>query len=165
MLWIAAAILFVLPIADADARAQEGDDAVRANDLAAADAAFRAAARISPLPNADYLYRSARVSMIAHAPDGQTQLLLSQAIAANPMDAGNYMMRAEYELRKPPGEQNRQQLLLDMTRAVSLDPNNVEGHLRLAAYINCPGIRPRRRRKSAWHERRTPCSTRTTPSG
>ncbi len=137
--WVGVAIFFVLPIADADARAQSADDAIRAGDLASADALFRSAISMSPLSNSDYDYRAARVSMMSNAPDGQTDMLLSKAIADNPMDAGNYMTRAQHELRKPASEQNRQQILSDMYKAVTLDPNNVEGHLRLAHVYQLTG--------------------------
>ncbi|HTL29208.1 MAG TPA: O-antigen ligase family protein [Tepidisphaeraceae bacterium] len=131
-LWIFAAVFFVIPIADADSRAQAGDDALRVTNLQSADAFFRSAMAISPLSNSDYAYRAARVSIMSHASDAQTQMLLAKAIAANPMDAGLYMTRAQLELNKPRDQQNRDQLLRDMYHAIALDPNNVEGHLRLA---------------------------------
>jgi cytochrome c-type biogenesis protein CcmH/NrfG len=87
---------------------------------------------ISPLPNSDYAFRAARVSIMSRAPEPQTQLLLAQAIAANPMDANAYMTRAQHELQKPAADRDKEQLLRDMYRAVELDPNNIEGHLRLA---------------------------------
>jgi hypothetical protein len=137
--WIGVAIFFVLPIADADARANSADDAIRTGDLRSADALLRSAIAISPLSNSDYDYRAARVSMMSNAPAAETDMLLSKAIADNPMDANSYMTRAEHELHKPPAEQNREQVLRDMYRAVTLDPNNVEGHLRLAHVYQLKG--------------------------
>jgi O-antigen ligase len=138
IVWIGVAIFYVIPTADAEARAQAGDDAIRTTDprtgegLRTADALFRSAMAISPLTNSDYAFRAARVSIMSQAPEPQTQMLLAQAIAANPMDANAYMTRAQHELQKHAADRDKEQLLRDMYRAVELDPNNIEGHLRLA---------------------------------
>jgi O-antigen ligase len=139
VLWLGVAIFYVLPTADAEARAQSADDAIRISDLRSADALLRSAMAISPLPNSDYAFRAARLSLMAQAPEGQTQVLLAKAIAANPMDPNAYMTRAEHELRKPAAEQDKEQLLRDMYRVVELDPNNVESHLRLAHVYQLKG--------------------------
>jgi hypothetical protein len=137
VLWLGAAIWFVIPLADAEARALAGDDAIRARDFRTADAAFQSAYNISPLSNSDYAYRRARAAMLSGDPHAIAYL--SQAIAANPMDASLYMARAETELQKPPAEQDRQRIVRDMQQAVALDPNNIEGHLRLAHVYHLVG--------------------------
>ncbi len=130
--WLVALIAFVLPLVDAETRAQRGDDLLRANNPRAATAAYKYAFDNAPLRNADYAYRAGRSLIIENRDPAETELWLSQAIAANLKDGNYRLTRASFQLSQPDNKQNRRQIIADLQSAVALDPNNIQSRLRLA---------------------------------
>lgn len=135
--WLVAIVGFVIPVTDAETRAQRGDELIRTADRAPSNlrravAEYRAAVETTPVANADYLYRVARAMMLAQDEPRQVDVWLSQAIAANPLDATYRTLRASLWLREPPDRQPRPQIRQDFERAIAIDPQNLTPRLAYA---------------------------------
>lgn len=138
--WLVAAVGFAMPTADAERRAQAGDEFIRTADQSTARiqravSAYRAAAETTPVSNADYLYRAARAMMLAQEEPRQIDVWLSQAIAANPLDGGYRSLRATLWLSQPDDRQPREQIRRDFERAVALDPASLPPRLAYAGAL------------------------------
>ncbi len=130
--WMVAAVAFAMPLADAENRAQRGDDQLIRSKPREAATSFKYAFNNSPVRNADYAYRAGRALIIENRDPAETELWLSQAVAANPKDPGYRLTRAAFQLTQPPDKQQPRQILNDLETAVALDPKNLQSRMRLA---------------------------------
>jgi hypothetical protein len=135
--WLVAAVGFVIPLTDAERRAQRGDEMIRTanqtpSNLRRAGSEYRAAVETSPLRNPDYLWRVARAGMFAQDPPTQVDVWLSQAIAANPLDGVLRIARANFWLSQAEATQPREQIRGDFFKAIALNPNDVRLRLSFA---------------------------------
>jgi tetratricopeptide (TPR) repeat protein len=139
--WLAAAIGFVGPIVVAEAKAQQGDDALRASNPAAAARHFKDAFDTSPVPNSDYLQRAARALVFAHAPPADVLALLDAAVRENPMSLDALRMRANFAMKLPRPDASR--VVADYERLTALNPNDVQLRVEFARALEQLG-QPRR---------------------
>jgi tetratricopeptide (TPR) repeat protein len=125
--WIAGVAIVVIPVADAEQRAADGDAAVRANRPVHAAELYTSAARIVPW-NADYYYRAARAwtAVPGSAPEN-VKSMLTQAIAVDPANVTYHRTRAQYELARP--NPDPQLVRADFDRILQLDPKNLSAIL------------------------------------
>lgn len=127
--WLAAAIFFVWPVADAEYLAYQADQRIQILHPTAASELLQSAFERVPI-NADYAYRAARAQMMVQdhsaAPE-RVKRLLSAAIDADPMNGKYYLARAEYELSLP--APNREAVQADFRQALRLNPNDVATHI------------------------------------
>jgi hypothetical protein len=130
--WLIATIAFALPIADAENRAQRGDDLLIAAKPREAATSYKYAFDNCPVSNADYAYRAGRALIIENRDAAETELWLSQAIAANPKDANYRLTRAAFQLSLPAEKQQPRQIIADLETSVALDPMNLQSRTRLA---------------------------------
>lgn len=141
VLWFSAMVALVIPVGDAERRAQSADDALRRGEFGKAISGYKAAFELSPVGNADYAYRAARAMTFAQRDPSQridpdtVEIWHTHAINANPMDGGYRLARAAYGLSFPADRQNRQQIAADYRRAIDLDPSNIPSRLALAAVL------------------------------
>lgn len=120
--WVIAVGALVIPVADAESRAQQADEHVRAGQFKLAAGLFRSAFDTVPT-NADYAYRAARAMMMANDPPDQIKATLAFAIDSNPTNVGYYLSRALLELHQPNPDFPAAQR--DFESALKLDPQNV----------------------------------------
>jgi tetratricopeptide (TPR) repeat protein len=139
--WLAAAIGFVGPTIAAEAKAQEGDDALRASDPARAARHFKDAFDTSPVGNSDYLQRAARSLVFAQAPATQVLETLDAAVRANPMSLDALRMRANFAMKLP--RPDASPVIADYQRLTSLNPNDVQLRIEFAHALEQLG-QPRR---------------------
>jgi tetratricopeptide (TPR) repeat protein/predicted membrane protein len=124
--WIAAALGLVLPVVQAEALAQQGDDDLRASHLDEAADLYQQAYRDHVPYNSDYLYRAA--SALAHEPRDNraaVKALLDEAIAENPSSVVYYLSRAGVQT-------NVDAVKADFEKALELNPNEVSIYLDFA---------------------------------
>jgi tetratricopeptide (TPR) repeat protein len=69
---------------------------------------------------------------MASSDPAQAELWISQAIAANPRDAGLRVARAAFLLARPSDQQDRRQIRTDYDAALSLDPQNLRARVAYA---------------------------------
>ncbi len=124
--WVVAIAALVIPIADAEQRADEADDAIRHGRVDEAAKMFEAAAK-EVRCNADYAYRSATAMIQASAPAEQVKAMLEMAIAADPAGVVYYLTRAGFERRLP--QPDAAAVRADYDRALRLDPQNIPARL------------------------------------
>jgi hypothetical protein len=121
ILWIAAGVVFIVPVVRAQALADQGDTYYSAQryDLAAAD--YAAAAEWCPY-NADYLYRQGlAVAYTSPSAAPEVVSLLKSAVVENPSGLGYRLALARMETRL--GE--TADATVDFDKALDLDPTEV----------------------------------------
>lgn len=119
--WLIVIATLIIPIAEADARAQDADDQIRAErpDLAAP----LLASSMHAVPwNWDYAYRTGRAMAMAGDKPERVQAILDQAIAADPRSVIAHLTRANVELHKPTPDANA--VRVDYDSALTIDPQN-----------------------------------------
>jgi tetratricopeptide (TPR) repeat protein len=142
--WLSALLAFVVPVGIAESNAQAGDDLFRAGRPVEAGTAYASAFTTAPVANADYAARAARA--YAFAGPGDTAIeqklrtLLEQAVAADPVDPSNYLLRARYNLASG-GAANQDAIRHDFGRAIALNPNDVRVRLEYAQALERFGDR------------------------
>jgi hypothetical protein len=122
LLWVVAVAAFVIPVADAEGRAHDADDAIRAHRPDVAAGLLRTAFDAIPI-NADYAYRSATALIASNAPLEQVKAMLASAIERNPKSVVYYLTRAMLELRSSTPDIAAVQR--DFDAALKLDPQNI----------------------------------------
>jgi tetratricopeptide (TPR) repeat protein len=136
--WFLAAIFVAVPLAQAEGRAHDGDDAYRKHDFAQAAQDYQAAFIAAPAKDPDYAVRAAR-ALMATQNDGAARTNLTLSIAANPHDPLGYLTRARYSLSRHPDEQT--EIRHDFERALELNPNDLESRLEYAGVLEKFGDR------------------------
>ncbi|MCS7032730.1 MAG: O-antigen ligase family protein, partial [Phycisphaerae bacterium] len=137
--WLVAALGFVIPLADAERRAQAADEALRRGDLRLAVEGYRAAFDNTPVSNADYAWRAARALILENRDRAAIDLWLSLAIATNPRHPGYRIARAAFAMSLPAAERNISRIMADYSTAIALDPNNVPTRLAFARALEDSG--------------------------
>lgn len=127
--WIAAVLMVVIPVADAEETANRADDAIRSGRADAAGALFEQSFHTIPW-NAQYAARSARAFMLAGAAPEKVRAMLDLAIATDPANAQYLQTRAAYEMQQPAPDPAA--VKADYTRIVKLDPNNLSARIEFA---------------------------------
>jgi O-Antigen ligase len=130
LLWTAALVGVVVPVALAERIARRGDELIRSIQPRTAAAQFRRAFERLWIPNSDYPFRAAAALTRAGAPPADVRALFDTAIAANPMDVRLYRTRAGIELSYPNPDADR--IIADFEETIRLDPNDVSAHLEFA---------------------------------
>jgi O-antigen ligase len=130
VVWIAAMLVWVLPVADASEVAQLGDAMLAAGDPAQAATHYRGAFQRMPL-DADYAFDAARAMVYANADRPHVKVLLDVAIARDPREPRYYIMRAHVEDEQGDSAGAKS----DYQKALALDPNNVEMRLEYAQML------------------------------
>ncbi|HEX5244169.1 MAG TPA: hypothetical protein VFW23_12975, partial [Tepidisphaeraceae bacterium] len=122
IVWLAAAILVLMPIAIAEGHAHDADDFVRAAQFDRAAAEMRQA--LSSVPyNADYALRAANDLASAGNERQKALTLYSAAIATDPSSVSAHLTRAQFALSQP--HPDVESALQDYRAALALDPRNV----------------------------------------
>jgi O-antigen ligase len=124
--WVVAITAIVIPIADAEQRADDADDAIRHGRVDEAAKTLAAAAK-EVRCNADYAYRSATAMIQASAPAEQVKAMLEMAIAEDPAGVVYYLTRAGFERRLP--QPDPAAIRADYDRALRLDPQNIPARI------------------------------------
>lgn len=137
--WLMAMFGLVVPLADAERRAQRADDALRANELRRAISGYKAAFDNAPIKNADYAFRAGRALLIENRDSEEAYVWLSQAIATNPRDAGYRLTRASSRLLATPERRDLVGALEDFASAIAIDPNNLQSRLDYASTLEAAG--------------------------
>ncbi len=121
--WLIGVVTVVIPIADAESRAQDGDTALRTSRPVQAAELYEGALRTVPW-NADYAYRAARawMSVPGTIPE-KVKTMLGQAIAIDPANVNYHRTRAAYELALP--KPDPQAVRADFDAVLRLDPRNL----------------------------------------
>lgn len=140
MLWLSAAIFFVLPVASAESLARSADrlaargfsqdrsEGPAVQQAARDEAAAQMTAAAQALPwNADYAYRAARYVVAAGAKPAAARDLIDAAIAHDPMSAQYFNFRARLEFAADP-----ETALADERRAIALDPCDFRQRIQFA---------------------------------
>jgi O-antigen ligase/tetratricopeptide (TPR) repeat protein len=137
--WLTAAIGFVVPLAQAESRAADADQALRNRNPELAASLFRAALASAPVKNADYAYRAAQ-AFIVLGDEPNARAMLAQTIAMNPLDFGYPLARANF-LRSLNVAGNFEQIRADYARALELNPNDVKTRIDYADVLADAGQR------------------------
>ena len=133
--WVVAVGAVLVPVAQAEAKAQDADGQIRASKTADAgsgpgiDAAMLdharneliEAFRLTPI-NADYAFRAAQAAILSGADASLVRQLLNEAIEADPINDRYRIARAQLEART--GDVSH--ALADYDEALRLDPCNLE---------------------------------------
>ncbi len=122
-------LILVIPIRSAESIAQDGDDALRRGRAEFAADDYQDAFKAVPY-NGDYAFREAQALLYAGVSGDRTAKSLDQAIAADPLNVGYYVTRAEFNRRSP--QPNAERVLADLRKAVALNPNEVQTRITLA---------------------------------
>lgn len=130
--WLGALIFLYAPTADAEQLAVEGQRAAEARHYARAAQLMRAAFSRQPL-NGDYAFQASQILQTAGDPPEIVIDELNRAIKADPFDASRYLQRAELELRR--GTPDRARIGGDFRKAIDLDPQDMDAHLRFAQVL------------------------------
>jgi tetratricopeptide (TPR) repeat protein len=138
--WVIAAGGFAVPVALAEGRADEGDEAVRTRRFGQAEASFGRALDSVPC-NADYAFRAARAALSDPSRDSAERAigLLDRAIALDPNRPQYWLHRAYGRLRAGPPDATA--VRSDYERALRLDPHNVDVRLEYADVLRRFGDR------------------------
>jgi tetratricopeptide (TPR) repeat protein len=131
ILWLIAAGFVWAPTATAEASAADAALAMRNNRPNEALNLFNKASEQQPL-SADYAFRAAQAAMSSRASSTVVLNMLNLAIHTNPLDAGYYLTRARYLLQSPDASAHHPEIKADFTRALELNPNDVQFHLEYA---------------------------------
>lgn len=134
--WIVAAIVFAVPIAQADARARTADNQVRQGNLRLAAEMYKGAYDMLLIKNTDYAFSAAET--YAQLQDGDAQFITMIALAArdNPRDTQAYRYRAGYYIHRGESMNKSTQIESDFRKALAFDPNNVQARLDYAQYLS-----------------------------
>ena len=100
LIWLIVIGVVVIPIADADSRAQDGDDQVQAGHPDLGAALLSGAFHTVPY-NTDYAFRAARYMAMAGEQPESVKAMLEQAIAADRRFVSPYLMLANIEMHQP----------------------------------------------------------------
>ncbi len=133
LLWLAAAGMFVAPVATAEDQANAADENLRNRRFIDAYRGYQQTCAAIPI-NADYAYRAARAGMFARVAPEQVLAWLNEAIAINPLAERYYLTRAEYSLHLPNPDVN--QAISDYERALRINPNDLQVRLAYAGHLD-----------------------------
>src|SRR5437016_332592 len=139
--WLVAAIFIAVPLAQAESRAHDGDDAYRKRQYGIAAEHYQAAFTTAPAKDPDYAMRAARALMGAPDADGAVRANLGLAIAANTNDPMGYLTRGRYLLQRHPDQQA--DMRRDFERALELNPNDLGSRIEYAKVLEGFGDRAR----------------------
>ena len=133
-LWLTTAVIWWVPVLQAERAANAADDAIHANHLDTALPLLEEANRQAWRLNAEYAFRAALVS-----PPQQFRSHINEAILENPLDVPLYVARIHSEMRNT---QPDHQLIRDnFNTALKLDPYNVPMRLEYAKALTDFGDR------------------------
>jgi O-antigen ligase/tetratricopeptide (TPR) repeat protein len=132
LLWLATALLVLIPTAEAEQLALQAQDAADAHRFDQAADLMNAAFLHQPL-NGAYAYHASQLRQQTDLPLGMAIDDLNLAIRADPFNTGYYIQRAELELRQPAPDRKRAEQ--DYRRALEQDPNDIPNHLRFAQLL------------------------------
>lgn len=139
--WVAAIVAVVIPVADAEQRAHDADEHLRAGRADVAAGQLLAAFQTVNF-NADYAYRSSRALLIARGNPDEVRARLATAIAADATNVGFNLTLARLELSVP-GQLDEAAVRQAFERALALDPQNVSARLEYARALEDRLARPR----------------------
>lgn len=137
--WLVLAVFVVLPIGQAEALAQRGNELIRARRIQEGADHLRAAFARNPI-NADYARRAAAAMGMAGAPPEQIQAMLGNALQADPMAVGPRLQIAALEMAKPEDRRNPSIVRQNYEQALAIDPYNVTIRLQYAADLEQLGL-------------------------
>jgi tetratricopeptide (TPR) repeat protein len=140
--WLGCAVAFVAPLLVAEGLAHDADDALRADDPAAAARDYARAAEALPIPNSDYWRRAARAWVYAGSRT-EARRTIDAALAADALDLSALRLRAAIALQSTPPDGQR--AIADFQRLLELNPNDVQARLEFAGTLERFG-QPRRAR-------------------
>jgi tetratricopeptide (TPR) repeat protein len=138
--WVGSGILIVIPVVAGEQAGHRGDVAYAGQRFPEAAKAFQEAYDNSLwLHDHEYLLRGVRAASAGGAGPGMLLGLIDQAIAANPRQIDSYLMRVDVRLRH-----NLQPSLAaeDLTKAIELNPTDIDLQLRAAEVIGRVGSKP-----------------------
>jgi O-antigen ligase len=136
--WILAVLLVVIPVSDAEQRAQQADAAIIARRPDIAAGLFNTAFLSVPF-NADYAYRSARALIMASAEPEKVKALLDLAINTEPTNGLYRLTRARYAMGLPAPDAAA--VRADFEAALKLDPRGMQTRLDYADVLQKLGDR------------------------
>lgn len=145
-LWIVAGIGVAMPVAIAEAAAQQAQNDLRHSRPAIAATTLRNTFKSLWITNADYASQAATALEQSSAGAEQVREMLDAAMAADPMRVESARAIAEYELRRRP-DFSTQRITWGFERALALDPNNVAMHNRFADVLADLGQKDRAARE------------------
>lgn len=123
LLWLIVIATLIIPIAEAESRAKDADDYIRAERPDLAAPLLSAAMRAVPW-NWEYAYRTARAMAMAGDKPERVKAILDQAIGADRRSVIAHLTRASVELHQPKPEAN--QVRVDYDSALAIDPQNIQ---------------------------------------
>lgn len=129
--WLVAIFAIVIPVAEAEQSAHDGDDAIRRAQFDRASGSFRSAfERVGY--NADYAFRASRALMFL-GDAAQARAMLDVAIAEDPSNGTYFRSRAGLEMRQSTPDASA--VKTDYERVLALDPQNVDARIEFAEVL------------------------------
>ena len=130
--WLIMGGVVVVPLLISEQHGARADDAIRAGHIREAVAQYTAALDASPLSDYQYAVRAVH-AMAKRAPDQAMLAMADRAVTGNPLDPGNYLLRAQLWPRNDAGVEK------DLSTAQRLNPSDVQIHLALAYALERAG--------------------------
>ena len=128
---LACVALLIVPVATAEAKANEADEAGRAGRLTDALAYYREAIAASPVPNYDYADRAVR--WMQDSPPSDVMAMLTAAITADPANPGTWLERARF--RRQIGDPSSA-VIIDYTAVLARNPQDIQTRLEFGDYLD-----------------------------
>jgi tetratricopeptide (TPR) repeat protein len=128
--WLAAAVVWVAPLVQAEQLGDRGAAAISQSKFEQAARAYREAFDRAPVSNASYLRRAVEALIYASAPRDDIRRTLDAAIDAHPSSIDLHLLRARHEAQTP--SPDYRQVLDDLLWSVQHNPNDASLRLEYA---------------------------------
>jgi hypothetical protein len=133
--WVVVAIVFAVPITQAESRAREADENVRQANPRLAAEKYKASFDELLIKNSDYAFKAAEQYALMPDNEGPFATMIAYAIASNPRDPQAYRYRAGYYLHRGDAMNRATQIDKDFKQTLALDPNNVQARVDYADFL------------------------------